>query len=70
MIRTRVEGAPLPNGAKGGFLKLMGDKKNNKALHSAEWEALDAKHAVEREKLKQKHAAANKPAPTQKSGKK
>lgn len=57
---TKLEPAPLPNGGKGGFLKMAGNK--NAKVHDAEWKALEAKHEVDREKLKVKHAEQRKTA--------
>lgn len=49
---TKIEPAPLPNGGKGGLMKMAGNK--HAKVHDAEWKALEAKHEVDREKLRQK----------------
>ena len=61
---TKLDPAPLPNGVKGGFLKMAGNK--HAKVHEAEWKALEAKHEVDREKLKEKHRTQNAVKPTAK----
>lgn len=65
---TKIEPAPLPNGGKGGFLTMAGNKFAK--VHDAEWKALEAKHEVDREKLRQKHQQQRSTATPRPSGKK
>ena len=58
--QTKVEPAPLPNGGKGGFLRMAGNKFAK--VHDAEWKALEAKHEVDKEKLRQKQQQQRQPA--------
>lgn len=61
-MSNKLEPAPLPNGGKGGLLKMATAKRTN--LQTLEREAVLKRHELELAKLDEKHSSENAKATT------